>query len=150
MIPLARWTAGVAAVLLLTAGCGDDATTGEVSGLDARLDAVDAAVASHDYDTARTAVASLEHAVEDARRSGDLDRSRAEEILGAAETLRQALPDAAPMTPDTTPSQSPTPTPESEPESTPAPPPAPPGKEKKPKPEKHEPHGHGEGHGHED
>ncbi|GAA2156614.1 hypothetical protein GCM10009844_45010 [Nocardioides koreensis] len=149
MIARARWVAGVVAVLVLAGGCGDDATDDRVPQLGARLDAVDAAVASHDYDTARTAVEALEHTVQDARRDGDLDRSRAEEILGAAETLRHALPGQGPAA--TTPRQSPTPTEESDPdelESTPAPPPAPPGKEKKDEHDKPEKHGKGHGHDH--
>lgn len=152
MTAFTRWLAGVAAVLVLAGGCGDDATTGQVPELGARLDAVDEAVASHDYDTARSAIEELERSVRDASRSGDLDRSRAEEILGAAETLRHTLPDQAPAPAQTTPAESPsTPTEESDPEeseSTPAPPPAPPGKEKKAKPGKHEERG--KEHGHED
>ena len=150
MTAFSRWLAGVAAVLVLAGGCGDDATTGQVPEIGARLDAVDEAVANRDYDTARTAIEELERSVQDARGSGDLDRSRAEEILGAAETLRHALPDQGPAPAETAPSESPTPTEDSDPEeseSTPAPPP-PPGKDKKDKPDKPEKHEKGHEHGH--
>ena len=136
--------AGLLVPLLLAAGCGgDDAPpAAQVPGLTQRLDAVDEAVAAHDDAATRTAVDRLEHTVHDARQSGDLDQTRADEILSAAETLLQALPGA-----ETTPSSTKTPSPSSEPTQTPPPthtPPPPPEHEKKdkpPKPDKHDEHG---------
>jgi len=136
--------AGLLVPLLLAAGCGgDDAPpAAQVPGLTQRLDAVDEAVAAHDDAATRTAVDRLEHTVHDARQSGDLDQTRADEILSAAETLLQALPGA-----ETTPSSTKTPSPSSEPTQTPPPthtPPPPPEhgkKDKPPKPDKHDEHG---------
>ena len=136
--------AGLLVPLLLAAGCGgDDASpAAQVPGLTQRLDAVDEAVAAHDDAATRTAVGRLEHTVHDARQNGDLDQTRADEILSAAETLLQALPGAG-----TTPSNTKTPSPSSEPTQTPPPthtPPPPPEhgkKDKPPKPDKHDEHG---------
>ncbi len=125
-----RTLVALAAVLVLVAGCGDDATpAAQVPALSGRLDAVDAAVAAHDDAAARKAINALEQTTTAARRSGELDPARAGEIVRAAEAMLAALGEDEPAE---TPAESPSPsTGDSEPEGTPHPPP-----EKPEKPEK--------------
>jgi outer membrane biosynthesis protein TonB len=157
-----RLAAGLAALAVLTlpTGCGGEESPAEqVPALDARLDAVDAAVAAHDDAAARRAVNRLERTAMAAARSGDLDQADLDEITAAGEALYAALgdaPDEATETPS--PSPSPQPPATEEPEEDKPEKPEKPGHDKpghdKPRPPKHDKHEHdkgpkpGKGHGH--
>jgi hypothetical protein len=85
--------AAVAAAVLLLSGCGQDPTPAEqVPALSRALDRVDDAVAAERYDAARTALDELVNVAERAEARGDLDAAQADEVVTAAETLRDALP----------------------------------------------------------
>jgi hypothetical protein len=145
----AACTAGVLGTLLLGAatGCGGDSTpTSQVPALQARLDAVDQAVAGGQPAAVRRAVDRLEHTAYDAERSGELAGADAAAIVSAGDALVAALP--APRQPSATtsaPAPSPTPTPQEtrtpEPSGHDKP-------EKEPKPPKGPGPGHDHGHGH--
>lgn len=144
----ARALPAVALVLAL-GGCGgssSDSPADRVPALQARLDAVDSAVAAHDYAAARTAVNRLVRTAFASERSGDLDHADAAAIASAAQGLVAAMPrQQAPSSPATSSTPSPSPTPE---HTKAPPPPKPPKPPKHDKPPKGPGHDHGHGHGH--
>ena len=127
------------AALLLTSGCGGDASPADAApALVTRLEGVDAAIAAGDFDRARTALRALSTSAARAERAGDLADGQADRIDGAVAALLAQLPDED-TTEEPTPSE---PTP-SEPttESTPEP-----SQNSEPAPAEEEPK-HDKGHG---
>jgi outer membrane biosynthesis protein TonB len=137
------------AALLLTSGCGGDASPADAApALVTRLEGVDAAIAAGDFDRARTALRALSTSAARAERAGDLADGQADRINDAVAALLAQLPDEAtteePTPSEPTPSQPtpseptpPEPTTESTPEPSQSSEPAP--AEEEPKPDK----GHG-------
>jgi outer membrane biosynthesis protein TonB len=127
------------AALLLTSGCGGDASPADAApALVTRLEGVDAAIAAGDFDRARTALRALSTSAARAERAGDLADGQADRIDGAVAALLAQLPDEA-TTEEPTPSE-PTPaapTTESTPE---------PSQNSEPAPAEEEPK-HDKGHG---
>jgi outer membrane biosynthesis protein TonB len=93
------------AALLLTSGCGGDASPADAApALVTRLEGVDAAIAAGDFDRARTALRALSTSAARAERAGDLADGQADRIDGAVAALLAQLPDEA-TTEEPTPSE---------------------------------------------
>jgi hypothetical protein len=93
------------AALLLTSGCGGDASPADAApALVTRLEGVDAAIAAGDFDRARTALRALSTSAARAERAGDLADGQADRIDDAVAALLAQLPDEA-TTEEPTPSE---------------------------------------------
>lgn len=111
--------AGVMAVVL--AGCGDpDPTPADsVPELTDTLEQVDTALVDRRFGQARQHLNSLIDTTSQAHEAGELSAAEADQILAAAETLLNRLPESQPGSLETTPSPTPTPTPTPTPSPTP-------------------------------
>jgi outer membrane biosynthesis protein TonB len=93
------------AALLLTSGCGGDASPADAApALVTRLEGVDAAIAAGDFDRARTALRALSTSAARAERAGHLADGQADRIDDAVAALLAQLPDEA-TTEEPTPSE---------------------------------------------
>lgn len=111
-----RLAAALSAVVAVAAlaGCGSDTSPADAApALGRQLDAVDAAVASHDYTAARTAIKALVDEAAKARADGKIDAAQADAIRSAASSVLAQLPQdrANPPQPAESPAQSHQPTP---------------------------------------
>jgi outer membrane biosynthesis protein TonB len=124
------------AALLLTSGCGGDASPADAApALATRLEGVDAAIAAGDFDRARTALTALSTSAARAERAGDLADTQADRIHDAVAALLAQLPDEATTGEVTPPEPTPAgPTTETTPEPSGKSEPAP--AEEEPKPDK--------------
>lgn len=110
MTPRRLLAASTLAMTMTLTGCSSDAPPSESAPeLATRLDRVDAAIESGDYDRARAAVEALVAATAKAQVAGRISDDEADRILDAARDVLAELPEEGSETPATDPTTTPTP-----------------------------------------